>query len=36
MPLRIIKAVSATTTFILVPSIVRYRLRYLAILKIIL
>jgi hypothetical protein len=36
MLLKIIRAISTTTTFILVPSIVRYRLRYLIILKIIL
>jgi hypothetical protein len=36
MLLKIIRAVSATTTFILAPSIVRYRLRYLVILKIML
>jgi hypothetical protein len=36
MLLKIIRAMSITTAFILVPSIVRYRLRYLAILKIML
>jgi hypothetical protein len=36
MLLKMIRAVSTTTAFVLAPSIVRYRLRYLVILKIML